>query len=131
MDNKSIQEKLDSVVKEAAQELNQDLDLIKAFWKSYKREGVKGLAKDFPGLWDEIKFDKRLVKEIKAANENTFVYPEFILVAAFFVFNALYLSITSEYVSAHINAPLAAVFSVYTLANTYERIRRKDSEKDL
>jgi len=130
MDNKSIQDKLDSVVQEAAKELDQDLDLIKSFWRTYKTNGVKGLAKDFPGLWDEIKFDKKLVKEIKEANENPFLFPEFFLIVAFILFNVVYLFSNSDFVSSHINAPIAAILSVYTLANTYERVRRNRSKED-
>jgi hypothetical protein len=130
MSEKSIHDKLDSVVQEAATELGQDLNLIKAFWKTYKDHGVKGLAKDFPGLWDEIKFDKKLVKEIKEANENPFFFPEFFLIAGFILFNAVYLFSNSDFVSSHINAPIAAILSVYTLANTYERVRRNRSKED-
>lgn len=130
MDNKSIQDKLDSVVQEAARELDQDLDLIKSFWRTYKTDGVKGLAKDFPGLWDEIKFDKKLVKEIKEANENPFLFPEFLLIVGFILFNVVYLFSNSDFVSSHINAPIAAILSVYTLANTYERVRRNRSKEN-
>lgn len=126
----NITDKLDSVINEAAEELQEDVTLIKDFWKTYKREGVKGLAKNIPDLWEQIKYDKTLVREIKKANDNPFKYPEFVLIAFFLAFNFSYLSITSEFVSVHINAPIAAILSIYTLANTYERVCRRNIEKD-
>lgn len=126
----NITEKLDTVINEAAEELQEDLTLIKDFWKTYKRGGVKALAKSVPDLWDQIKYDKDLVREIKKANENLFKRPEFILITFFLAFNFSYLSITSEFVSSHINAPIAAILSIYTLANAYERVCRRNIEKD-
>jgi uncharacterized membrane protein YesL len=126
----NIKNKLDSVIEEAAQELQEDVAFIKNFWKIYKNEGAKGLAKNIPELWDEIKKDKSLIKAIKVANDNPFKYPEFILISLFLTFNFVYLSVTSQFVSSHINAPAAAILSVYILANTYERVRRRDIEKN-
>jgi uncharacterized membrane protein YesL len=131
MANEPITKKLDEIVNEAAQELQEDVNLIKDFWKTYKREGAKGLARSIPDLWEQRKHDKSLVKEINKANENFFKRPEFVLIFIFMLFNFCYLSVTSEFASAHLNAPIAVVLSVYTLVSTYERIRIKDIDKDL